>query len=123
MKKLVIAALALLALTSAAIAATTATAVVGTGVENRVAVGAADRFPATVGSLTCVSEVLGGNGTIKHVWIHGDKEMTTIELPVKADRWRTWSHKRIQPSWTGPWRVEVRAADGTVLAKTDFEIE
>jgi len=92
-------------------------------VQPAAAVGAAERFPATVGSLTCVSEVLGGAGKVVHVWIHGDKELASIELAVKGERWRTWSTKRILPEWTGPWRVEVRAEDGTVLAKAEFTIE
>jgi hypothetical protein len=120
---LAVTAAALLVVAGAVSAATTATAVVGTGVENRAAVGAAERFPATVGSLTCVSEVLGGAGKVVHVWIHGDKELASIELAVKGERWRTWSTKRILPAWTGAWRVEVRAEDGTVLAKAEFTIE
>lgn len=120
---LAVTATAILVVAGVVCAETTATAVVCTGVENRAAVGAADRFPATVGSLACLSEVHGGSGKIVHVWIHGDKEMASIELAVKGERWRTWSTKRILPEWTGPWRVEVRAGDGTVLAKAEFTIE
>lgn len=114
---------AALVFAAAPLAAATATAVVGTGVENRTAVGAAERFPANVGSLTCVSEVVGGGGKVIHVWFHGDREVRAIDLPVKGGRYRTWSTKSIQPSLTGPWHVEVRAEDGTVLARADFTVE
>jgi hypothetical protein len=123
MRKLVIGALAIAAAVSLAIAATTATAVVCTSVENHSPVGVSDHFPSDVGSLTCVSEVREGTGKIVHVWFHGDRQVASIELGAKGERWRTWSIKRIPSTWTGPWHVEVRNADGTVLAKAEFTID
>ena len=114
---------AVLAVAVVAAGETTATAVVCTSVEDRAPVGAADRFPAGVGRLMCFSEVLGGTGKVVHVWIRGDREVAVIELRAHGERWRTWSEKRILPEWTGAWRVEVRAEDGTVLAKAEFTIE
>ncbi|MGH7644461.1 MAG: DUF2914 domain-containing protein, partial [Gemmatimonadales bacterium] len=35
---------------------------------------------------------------------------------------RTWSRKTVVPEWTGPWRVEVRDAGGTVLATVSFTV-
>lgn len=112
-----------LVIAALAVAETTATAVVCTAVADRAPVGAADRFPASVGSLTCFSEVRDGTGKVVHVWIRGDREVAAIELRARGERWRTWSEKRILPEWTGPWRVEVRSEDGTVLAKAEFTIE
>jgi hypothetical protein len=101
----------------------TATAVVCTGVKNRAPVGAADTFPSSVGRLTCFSEVRGTTDKIVHVWYHGNTEVRRIELPVRAERWRTWSVKTIPAKWTGEWRVEVQGADGSVLATARFKIE
>jgi hypothetical protein len=123
MRKLIIGTLILIGIGAVAMAAVTSTAVVCAKVENRAPVGASDTFAANVGSLTCFSEVHGGGGKIAHVWFHGDKEVAKIELPVKSERWRTWSQKNIPAAWTGAWRVEVRAEDGTVLAKADFTIK
>jgi hypothetical protein len=123
MKLMVIGTLVLVGAAATAVAAATATATVCTRVEARAPVGAADHFPANVGTLACLSEIHGGAGKVVHVWIRGDKEMAKIELPVKGERWRTWSQKRILPEWTGAWRVEVRAEDGTVLAKAEFTID
>ncbi|MBI4916227.1 MAG: DUF2914 domain-containing protein [Acidobacteria bacterium] len=103
--------------------APSATAVVCLRVEDRTPVGAGATFPVEVGELMCFSELRGVTGTIHHVWFHGDQSVRDIELTVKAERWRTWSVKRISPAAVGDWRVEVRTGDGTVLATAGFKIE
>lgn len=103
--------------------APSATAVVCLKVEDRAPVGAAATFPVEVGELACFSELHGVTGPIHHVWFHGDVKVRDIELAVKAERWRTWSVKRIPPKATGDWRVEVRDAAGTVLATAEFQID
>jgi len=100
-----------------------ATAVVCLKVEDRAPAGAGTTFPVEVGELACFSELRGVTGPIHHVWFHGEENVRDIELAVKAGRWRTWSVKRIPPTSTGDWRVEVRTADGTVLATAEFKIE
>jgi hypothetical protein len=119
----ILVAAAIVAAAAIAIADTTATAVVCTSISDRAPVGAADRFPASVGRLMCFSEVREGAGKVVHVWIRGDKEVFSIELRAQGPRWRTWSEKQILPEWTGPWRVEVRSLEGAVLAKAEFTIE
>jgi len=88
--------------------------VVGTGVE--------DRAPVGVGM--CFSEVTGaGEGSrVVHIWYFGEEEQLRITLPVRGDRWRTWSQKRINPGHAGAWRVVVEGPDGAVLAEVAFEI-
>jgi len=121
----VLATLVALVAAGAAIAADTpaATARICTSVKDRAPVGEADTFPPTVGELYCFSEVTGGSGTVVHAWFHGDKEVFKIELPVKAARWRTWSAKKILPTMTGEWRVEVRDGAGAVLAGAKFSVK
>ena len=99
------------------------TAKVCTAVKDRAPVGEGDSFPATVGELYCFTEVIGGSGTVVHAWFHGAKEVRTMELPVKAARWRTWSAKNIPPAMTGDWHVEVRDKAGAVLATVKFAIK
>lgn len=103
--------------------ATTATATVCAQVKDRVCQGAGESFAANVGQVFCLSEIKGGADKVVHVWIFGEKEMASIDLPVKGPRWRTWSAKRILPTQKGAWRVEVRAADGQVLANAAFKVE
>lgn len=100
-----------------------ATAVVCTGVENRQPQGVGEEFSSQVGALFCFSEVKNYEGTLLHVWFHGEKEVARIELPVKGERFRTWSKKRIPQAGTGPWRVEVQTADGKVLAEAKFAVK
>ena len=100
-----------------------ATAVVCTGVKDRAAEGAATAFPASVGQLTCLSELYGVKDGVVHVWLHGGKEVGRMSLPVKAERWRTWSTKKILPAMTGEWKVEVRDGAGGVLATAGFTVQ
>lgn len=98
------------------------TATICTAVKDRAPVGEGDSFPASVGELYCFTEVSNGPGAVVHAWFHGDKEVRTMQLPVKAAHWRTWSAKKIQPAMTGDWRVEVRDTAGAVLATVKFTI-
>lgn len=100
-----------------------ATAVVCTGVENREPQGVAEQFSSQVGALYCFSQVKNYEGTILHVWFYGEKEVARVELAVKGERFRTWSKKRIPPSWAGAWRVEVRTAEDKVLAEARFTVQ
>jgi len=99
------------------------TAKICTAVKDRAPVGEGNAFPATVGELYCFTEVVNGSGTVVHAWFHGDKKVRTMELPVKAARWRTWSAKKILPAMTGDWHVEVRDTTGAVLATVKFAIK
>ncbi|MGD2136178.1 MAG: DUF2914 domain-containing protein [Gemmatimonadales bacterium] len=95
---------------------------VGRSVVDRMPVDTASTFPADVGELACWTRVTGAAGTtIQHVWIHGDNEFP-ISLDIGGSPWRTWTTKTIPAEWDGEWRVEVREADGTVLATASFTV-
>lgn len=96
--------------------------VLATAIENRLPVEAAAPIAANVGQLFYFTEVEGGPATIQHVWIWKGQTMATVSLEVKSPKYRTWSSKRIQPEWTGQWRIEARNSDGTVLSSHDFEV-
>jgi hypothetical protein len=85
----------------------------------------ATRYPATVGTVTFWTRLTGGSPGrwVEHVWFHGDKEIARVRQKVEGPTWRTWTRKRIVPEWTGDWRVEVHAEDGTVLAERFFTVE
>lgn len=99
-------------------------AVVAIGVENREPVGAAVAFPGTVGQVVCFSEVSGaGEGShVIHIWYFGEEERLRVTLPVRGERWRTWSRKAINPGQTGAWRVVIEGSDGAMLAEVPFAI-
>ena len=60
---------------------------------------------------------------VTHVWVHEGETRATVELPVKSSNWRTWSSKKILPSWTGNWEVRILDAAGNILKAETFTIE
>jgi len=110
----------------AASALTIEKAVIAKGVENREPVEPGETFSKDVGKVYCFVKVVGAKEPteIKMTWIKGENEdMGTVTLAVKAAAWRTWGSKNIDPSWTGPWKVEVKDADGNLLTTVNFKIE
>ena len=82
-------------------------------------------FASTVERLYCFTKLTNAAAptTVSHVWYYNDKEMAKVELAVKGETWRTWSSKRIVVGWSGKWRVDVVAADGTVLKSKAFTLQ
>lgn len=105
-------------------AALTVEAKLCTGVQDRMPVGEATTFPATVDQVYLWTKIIGAAGdiTVKHVWVYNGKEMTTVDLPVKTAAYRTWSAKKILPQWTGKWEVRVVGPDGATLATVPFTV-
>ncbi len=99
-------------------------AVVATGVEDREPVGAAESFPADVGSVYFYTVLEGdfAEMEIHHVWIRDGEEMARTPLRARGPRWRTWSSKRIPPEWSGRWTVQVVAGDDQVLGSVEFSV-
>lgn len=102
-----------------------------TGIENREPVEARERF--AVGELEHNGRVYAffdvrnesdADAHLNAVFIsprgraHGQVELT---IPANARRWRTWAYTRALA--TGTWDIELRAADGTVLSETRFEVQ
>ncbi len=96
----------------------------GTDVENRELVGADSTFSADVGTVFCYTHITGAQDTteIAHVWYYQDEEKARVPLGVRTSDWRTWSSKKILPSWAGEWNVRVEDAEGNVLGSSSFVI-
>jgi hypothetical protein len=95
--------------------------------KNVVALEAVDigtRFPSSTPRLYCFTKVVGASQPteIVHVWSYSGVERARVSLAVKADSWRTYSSKAIQPHEIGPWRVDVLDATGNLLKTLNFEI-
>lgn len=97
----------------------------GTDVENREVVGADTAFASSIETVYCFTHITGAEGTaeIAHVWYYNDEEKARVPLTVRSNSWRTWSSKRILPSWTGEWSVQVEDAEGNVLESGSFVIQ
>jgi hypothetical protein len=73
------------------------------------------------GNISFFTELQGLQGqTVTHRWEHGDKVMAEIKFEVGAPRWRVFSSKRLDPSWTGEWKVSVVDANGSTLSAATF---
>jgi hypothetical protein len=59
--------------------------------------------------------------TITHRWIYQGKVKADVTFQVKGNRWRVWSSKRLEPSWTGTWQVDVMDGE-TVLDSATLEV-
>lgn len=99
--------------------------VISLRVENREPVGPGDSFEPGVGQLACYTVIEGAadETVIYHVWRHGDELKAKVQLPVRSASWRTWSTKRILPSWTGDWTVTIEDEQGGVLETLSFSIQ
>ena len=95
------------------------------GVKDKAPVGVSDAFPSDIYRVYCYTTVVGAADTtaIIHNWYHGDARVVSVELSVKAARWRTWSSKRMAPGWHGRWKVEVTTADGVLIESREFSLE
>jgi len=92
---------------------------VGSGVVDRRLVGQGTRFEegSTVFFFTRVVDGTPGQ-KLRHVWLHEDRVIQSIELTLGSAHWRTYSSKTLLVK--GNWTVEARGADDRVLARADF---
>lgn len=79
---------------------------------------------ADAGQVYCWTRIMGAAGEVQvtHVWYRGDEEVARIPLRVASPNWRTWSSKKLEPSWTGEWRVEVVGPNSDVLETVSFTV-
>jgi Protein of unknown function (DUF2914) len=59
--------------------------------------------------------------TITDRWEFNGKTIAEVSLQPKADRWRTWSSKKLMPDQTGTWTVKVVDDSGQVLMSKSFD--
>ena len=98
-------------------------AVVARTVEGKEPAGEASAFPRDVGQIVCFTQVEApSDTTLYHVWRHGATLHAKVELSVHSGSFRTWSRKRIHPSWTGDWTVDIEDETGKVLKTVGFTI-
>ncbi len=98
-------------------------AVMARSLDQREPVDEATAFPRDVGQVVCFTQLEGSADTvIYHVWRHGTTLHAKVQLSVRAGSWRTWSRKRIHPSWTGDWTVDIEDEGGKILKTLTFTI-
>lgn len=84
------------------------------------------RISATsVGALYCFTRIAapGGAATmVRHVWYLNNEKAGEYTLPVKGERWRTYSRKVISRESVGEWRVEALDSGGNLLKSVKFRV-
>ncbi len=98
---------------------------IGTGIENREAIGVDTVFTADVGKVYCWVLVTGAEAEtqISFVWYHQDQQVAEVIVPVRSVRWRCWTSKTIIPESTGAWKVEIKDEAGKVLESASFQVK
>ncbi|HSN82075.1 MAG TPA: DUF2914 domain-containing protein [Polyangiales bacterium] len=97
-------------------------------VEGREPVGAYAVFGDHDGEVYAFLEVSNATDEEQRVMVHfiGPAGQVTggveLRIPAAAPRWRTWAYTEHAKA-PGLWRVEIRDADGALLAALPFEIE
>lgn len=78
-----------------------------------------------VKALYCFTRVVAapaGGDTIKHVWYRDNARVAEYDLPLKGERWRTYSKRPVAPGDAGDWRVEVLDSTGHLLKTVKFRM-
>ncbi len=60
--------------------------------------------------------------SIRHIWYRDNEKVGEYVLPVRGERWRTFSKKAIEKGQAGDWRVEVLDSEGHVLKTVKFRM-
>ena len=80
---------------------------------------------SSVKALYCFTRLTSANDedtTIKHVWYRDSEKVGEYELPVKGERWRTYSKKAVDKGLSGDWRVDVLDSGGNLLKSVHFKM-
>lgn len=80
---------------------------------------------SSVKELYCFTRLVGEEGletSIKHVWYRDGEKVGESELPVKGERWRTFSRKAVEKGASGDWRVDVLDSEGKLLKSVKFRM-
>ena len=100
---------------------TVARAVFTTGINDREPTDTISKLTNDATNITFFTELQGMQGqTVTHRWEHDNKVMAEVKFDVGGSRWRVFSSKRLEPSWTGEWKVSVVDANGGTLSASTF---
>jgi len=84
-------------------------------------------LPVTAGPLFFYTQVKSATATtIQHRWYRGDRLQQSVDLHIEASPgagYRSFSRMTMTNDSTGEWRVELRAADGTLLQQERFPVK
>ncbi len=79
----------------------------------------------SVKALYCFTRIVNKSGeetTIKHLWYRNGEQVRETELPVRNEKWRTYSKREIDRESAGDWRVDAVDSEGKLLKSVEFRI-
>jgi cytoskeletal protein RodZ len=94
-------------------------------IKDRIPAGIATTFPSSTQRVYVWNQIKAEKipTEIRHIYYFNDKKISEVTLKVRSNLWRTWSYKTLPGGkHQGRWRVDIAAADGTVLERLHFEI-
>jgi len=94
---------------------------VGTGIVNHQLENQAEHFEEGT-QVWFWTRVLGGEAgePIRHVWLHENREVNSVELILGGPHWRTQSRRTLHSGSSGRWAAEARDSAGLVMARQEF---
>lgn len=125
MKRVIFIALALILAVNLYAETTISRIAIATDIVNREPLGVSEIFSANINKLYCFTEVRTDKFPTKvvHIWLYDNNIIAEVPLEINGHKWRTYSSKRILPSWEGEWKVEVYAEDGKLIGSKSFTIK
>ena len=81
-------------------------------------------FPVSQGTVMCFTDfdAVPRETEIYHIWIKREALVYRKRLVLKPPRWASVSSIKLREADKGPWRVEIRDADGRLYAILRFSI-
>jgi hypothetical protein len=71
---------------------------------------------------TRLTSETGKETFIKHVWYSDGVKVAEYQLPVKGEKWRTYSKKAVEKGLSGDWRVDALDSEGKLLKSVQFRM-
>lgn len=92
-----------------------------TGVDNREPIDNINTLENNQTKIYYFTELRNMQGqTVKHRWEYKGKVMAEVPFQINGSRWRTYSSKKLDPSWSGEWKVSVVDEAGNTLSVNTF---
>jgi hypothetical protein len=81
-------------------------------------------FSIAIGKVFCFTSFnpVLRNMYIYHSWYRSDRLITTKRLSLKTPEWSTFSTIQLREADKGPWRVEIKDNNGTIIKIVRFSI-
>lgn len=81
-----------------------------------------ERLPAAAERVYFFTDLRDMPGqTAIHRWEYEGEVMAELAFEIGGPRWRVWSSKRMEPQWSGRWRVRVVNPAGDLLAQGELD--